>query len=625
MKHIFYTAAACIMAALTWACTQNESSQMPELQISSSSAGVTVSEDGQESSISLGAQGGSAQISIESNCRWNIEAVSGNWCAVEISDNSITVSAGENPQSTSREARISITASNSNGSVSSTVNVEQAAAGESSFTYTLEEGDTEVIFPEEGGSYRIEVSSTEGWTAVSDASWFSVETDGNGVTLTAGKNNNLNMATGNLVIMAGDGGENNTAIIPVSQFSSVNAMVIEVTVVDSSGRMAALPFENTGVINCLVDWGDGSLTRVYGAWPKHQYEETGVYDIRIIGKVSSFRANQIPEFDFPYRDAITAIKDWGNIGIESLKNAFYQCRNLKSIAAPDEDSFELLTTIYQAFYQNTSLESIPEGMFADLPLLNEAYAAFSGCESLTEVPARMFAGSSNITRFFRLFWRCYSLQTIAPDAFEGCTSAEDFGQVFYQTPIGSIPEGLFLDCTSADGFANAFNGCESLTSIPAKLFPNSVNNISFASVFANCTSLTEIPEDLFANSPTAVNLSSAFNGCTSLASVPEGIFAGLTAVTNFNSTFLNCSSLTGVPASLFDDCLKVTNFGKTFSGCTSLTGESPYTVIDGVKYHLYERENHDSFSTVKTTADCFSGCTGLTDYSTIETSHPDWL
>ena len=37
MKHIFYTAAACIMAALTWACTQNESSQMPELQISSSS------------------------------------------------------------------------------------------------------------------------------------------------------------------------------------------------------------------------------------------------------------------------------------------------------------------------------------------------------------------------------------------------------------------------------------------------------------------------------------------------------------------------------------------------------------------------------------------------------------
>lgn len=319
MKHIFYTAAACIMAALTWACTQNESSQMPELQISSSSAGVTVSEDGQESSISLGAQGGSAQISIESNCRWNIEAVSGNWCAVEISDNSITVSAGENPQSTSREARISITASNSNGSVSSTVNVEQAAAGESSFTYTLEEGDTEVIFPEEGGSYRIEVSSTEGWTAVSDASWFSVETDGNGVTLTAGKNNNLNMATGNLVIMAGDGGENNTAIIPVSQFSSVNAMVIEVTVVDSSGRMAALPFENTGVINCLVDWGDGSLTRVYGAWPNHQYEETGVYDIRIIGKVSSFRANQIPEFDFPYRDAITAIKDWGNIGIESLK------------------------------------------------------------------------------------------------------------------------------------------------------------------------------------------------------------------------------------------------------------------------------------------------------------------
>ena len=96
-------------------------------------------------------------------------------------------------------------------------------------------------------------------------------------------------------------------------------------------------------------------------------------------------------------------------------------------------------------------------------------------------------------------------------------------------------------------------------------------------------------------------------------------------MTNFNSTFLNCSSLKSVPASLFDDCLKVTNFGKTFSGCTSLTGESPYTVIDGVKYHLYERDSHSSFSTVKTMADCFSGCTGLTDYSTIEASYSDWL
>ena len=120
-------------------------------------------------------------------------------------------------------------------------------------------------------------------------------------------------------------------------------------------------------------------------------------------------------------------------------------------------------------------------------------------------------------------------------------------------------------------------------------------------------------------------MTSVFANCIALESVPEGLFAPLAGATNFNSAFLNCTALRSVPVSLFDNNKAVTNFGKTFSGCSALTGESPYTVIDGVACHLYERDGHSDFATVKTTAGCFLGCTGLDDYTTIETQHPDWL
>ena len=60
-----------------------------------------------------------------------------------------------------------------------------------------------------------------------------------------------------------------------------------------------------------------------------------------------------------------------------------------------------------------------------------------------------------------------------------------------------------------------------------------------------------------------------------------------------------------------------------FTGCVSLTGESPYTLItaeDGTerKVHLYERERGDDFPNAPVSksahAECFAGCTGLTDY-----------
>ncbi len=56
--------------------------------------------------------------------------------------------------------------------------------------------------------------------------------------------------------------------------------------------------------------------------------------------------------------------------------------------------------------------------------------------------------------------------------------------------------------------------------------------------------------------------------------------------------------------------------------CWNLTGESPYTMIDGQKVHLYERVNYpDHFTEPTLFIMAFRYCTGLTDYAQIPS---DW-
>lgn len=764
MKNIFRFITVCMALGLALACSKTEQpDEQPQLQLASSSAGTTVDEDGLGADVTFSAAGGTVELTVTSNCAWTVEGGTGQWCAAEADNSVLRIVASENGQSLGRVANFKVVASNGAGSVSANVVILQAVAGEDApvqIDLALEGEDTDVILAAEGDEYRVGVTSAESWTVTPDANWISVEQDETGFTITAGENNTIGIRDGSVTIATGEG--DNPVVLPVSQFTtSSSAMIIEVTVGAESNYTATIPIDNDGafITNCIVDWGDGTMTRVLSAYPTHQYAEAGIYDISIVGKVGSFRANQQPQCSEAILNCITAIKDWGNIGVQSLKKGFYKCLKLKEIAPPDEDSFELLTSAYETFYSNESLETIPEGMFANAPVLTEGYSTFSGCISLKEAPARLFAGCSNVTTFFRLFWGCKSLTTVAPDIFEGCTSAENFGQVFTNSGITAVPENLFAGCTSADAFTFLFSGCTNLTSVPAGIFSGLTTVTSVASAFSGCSSLTSIPEGIFSGLPSLTNISGVFNNCTgltsvpdvfaglstvtnisnifsgctglksvpedifsdltsvtnvsgvfngctgltsipegifrnqtsattvanvfkgctgltsipenifsgltavtsvsaafsgctalksissdifngmtavtnlsklfmdctSLTSVPEGIFAGMSKVTNCNAAFMGCTSLESVPVSVFDDCVKVTNFGDTFSGCTALTGESPYSEIEGVKYHLYERGDSDVFSAVKTTVGCFEGCTGLTDYSTIAESYSGWL
>ena len=222
---------------------------------------------------------------------------------------------------------------------------------------------------------------------------------------------------------------------------------------------------------------------------------------------------------------------------------------------------------------------------------------FLGCTKLTSVPANLFANHPNATSFSGAFFGCMSLK--------------------------SIPAGLFANNRKVTDFYSTFFGCTSLAAIPEKLFANNPEVTNFSLTFHGCSALTTIPENLFANNSAVTTFSETFYGCTALIAIPENLFANNLAVTSFNFTFYGCKALTSIPANLFDNNRKVTDFAYTFYGCKALTGESPYTMIDGQKVHLYERANYpEQFTAPENSDRCFYGCTGLTDYSQIPT---DWL
>ncbi len=99
--------------------------------------------------------------------------------------------------------------------------------------------------------------------------------------------------------------------------------------------------------------------------------------------------------------------------------------------------------------------------------------------------------------------------------------------------------------------------------------------------------------------------------------VPAGLFRNFESVTIITQMFENCTSLRSLPVEMFDNMRKITTATSAFNGCSAFTGESPYTMVEGEKVHLYERSTANGFSAVTKYTDCFEGCTQMADYANI--------
>lgn len=187
-------------------------------------------------------------------------------------------------------------------------------------------------------------------------------------------------------------------------------------------------------------------------------------------------------------------------------------------------------------------------------------------------------------------------------SFEKVTSFENTFQCTY---IEEIPAELFSNCPRVTTFYCTFSRIKGLTEIPEGLFDNCPNLTDFKWTFSGCDNITSIPVELFYKCSDVTTLKGVFNDCRNITSIPAKLFDKCTNVTSFSSIFDTCKKLTSIPVELFDKCLDVTNFSFTFGYCTNLTGNAP------------DLWNKDKFPKVTSVSVCFSGCSKLTNFSSI--------
>ena len=309
--------------------------------------------------------------------------------------------------------------------------------------------------------------------------------------------------------------------------------------------------------------------------------------------------------------------------VTDLSNAFLRCYALISVPENLFANCPNVTNFQETFSLCTALKYIPENLFANCPEVTDFSYTFEGCSALKSIPENLFVNNPEVIKFYGTFSSCEALTTIPENLFANNPKVIDFGSTFMGcSSLKSVPENLFANCPKVTDFYGIFSDCWALKSIPENLFANNRKVNSFRLSFSGCMALTEIPENLFAHNKEVTDFSVTFFDCSSLTSIPENLFANCPKVTDFSETFYGCWALKFISTALFDNNQKVTSFLSTFDGCSALTGESPYTMVDGKKVHLYERADYPKHFTEPTDfLDCFYDCTGLTDYELIPS---DW-
>lgn len=274
---------------------------------------------------------------------------------------------------------------------------------------------------------------------------------------------------------------------------------------------------------------------------------------------------------------------------------FSGCTALKSVPAGLFDGLGKASTFLQAFNGCSSLETLPAGLFNRNTAVTTYEKCFQNCTALQAVPSKLFGTTTKAKTLSYLFDGCTALERIAPDAFDG------------------------LGCASTT-LMYAFQNCTSLQEVPSGLLKANATISTFTGMFRYCTGLRRVGSEVF-NCTAATQFSSVFDGCTALEEVGEKLLVNPAKLASATNLFRNCSSLRSIPAGIFDECKVLKTLTSLFEGCESLGGESPYTIVDGTKYHLYDRTTDNAaacgFTAVTSAKNSFKGCTKLSDYAQI--------
>ena len=221
----------------------------------------------------------------------------------------------------------------------------------------------------------------------------------------------------------------------------------------------------TPVEDCVVDFGDGTKQTYTGnnssTSVRHNYSESNIYTIKIIGNHSNFRAS---------KNTIEIIQISNSI--TSCSNMFYNCSNLTAI--PETLKIpNSVTDCSWMFYHCDKITEIPSTLTIPNSVTN-CSLMFGYCYNLTTIPSSLTIPDS-VTNCHTMFERCYNLTS-------------DISNIWPSTwnSTGTIDiSNMFFNCVKVVG------------TVPADKLWNSGKTFESEACFRMCTSLynyDEIPD-----------------------------------------------------------------------------------------------------------------------------------
>lgn len=376
-----------------------------------------------------------------------------------------------------------------------------------------------------------------------------------------------------------------------------------------------------------VSWGDG-LSNTFtdyndeACW--HVYEKPGIYLIKIMGKFgriytatgSTAQTNEV------WRNRLTSVNAWGEVGLTSMANAFYGCRNLTTIPIVHFGSaFNNVTSFNQAFRDCSGLKGIPydaendRGLFDSTPNVTDFACLFLSCINMEgEIPIGLFKNCPNVTSFYYAFGNCRNLTGGLPvGMFDGAVNVSNVSYVFYGCSglNGTIDPNLWKNNTKITTTFRAFAACTNLTgTIPNGLLESVTGLTDARCMFEVCPNITGIEPNVFANcGRDNIRFEQMFRNCSGLTELTEGLFDGITGTgITMNLMFEGCTNLTTIPTTLFRNIHdENTRAFDMFAGCTGLTCQVPDSPTTSTGTAMWQDKE-----LVKKWNCAFCGCTGMT-------------
>lgn len=273
-----------------------------------------------------------------------------------------------------------------------------------------------------------------------------------------------------------------------------------------------------------IDWGDGESESYsqsdaeYATYHEYNYNRdnhaNGYIRIKISGELTyiNFVNNQILTVETPFPKSMEAA---------DFRYCFQNCPVLNSVPEGLFENCVSSTNFTSCFEECTSLTKIPKGLFRNCLKAQNFISCFRNCNKLIEIEEEIFAGCVSAEYFSDCFSNCYNLAEMAEGMFLECVSAKYFDSTFSNCTAlhGSIPQGLFDDCTEVESFKQCFYRTK-IVEIPKDLFDKCTKVKDFSLTFSYCSNITSSVPELW-NRTNIEEYTDCYYGCTNAANYAD--------------------------------------------------------------------------------------------------------